>query len=810
MSDHDMVYFPPGGVNLVLDEENLWQYNGSSWSVRNSSSPDDYDNYKMVYDDTRNEVVLVLIKPPKEGAAEVQTWTYNGSAWTEETSATQPGVDDDNGLALTYISSLSKVYSFSFSSSGPVTMAWNGSSWSEVVITDPELDGSPSSSNYAVFVSMGDGEYPVLINRSSESQRLEFWVFTGTSYSKIAFNDVSSRYAFNAIYSPKDEGIYLLGGKKTNSEYAASVEDWYFIKIPEMVKPKQKYVVSLSYASIPESSVLQQIDLTWIGGGVTSSNSADVNGFELDTWVYGGWEPSYYSSGSYDEHSTVNMSIDDPETLDLMLSYVDNSILFKSTPLLINGASDSVPKIATSDVEVDVYYNLEGNRNRMPEIPAIYNILETPMTWQDARDACLEINSDLVMIESDIEQEKVLESSNYEPGEYWIGVNDIYSEGDWRRVDGKPFWNGGSAGNSVNGLYSSWNSGQPSSTSGYDCGYIREDGTWASITCTLLKKSICELRVDKTVISTDTKTWNLASDRCVELGMSLVKIDGPVEQSEIVGKLSGTTDVWIGYSDATAEGQWRWMSGLLGWLGTSSGTSYYYNNWSDNYPLSSADYDYAYMEMSDSGKWRNLYSGSSKRYICKKDTSEQICYLNGGSCSQDDECCSDLCSDNYGDCVSCLENGDATCTEPSDCCDNTCNTGTGECVECLDPGEYTCSSYKDCCDKDLSCVSGKCCKGFGLECKATSECCSSYACGYESECRKALGVFCKFASDCSTNVCARSQCSCYSPTMECTDNNECCSSNCVKGKCACAESFERCLVDDDCCSKDCYKGICRK
>ena len=422
------------------------------------------------------------------------------------------------------------------------------------------------------------------------------------------------------------------------------------------------------------------------------------------------------------------------------------------------------------------------------------------MTWQQARNECLEMGSDLVMIDSEIEQERVLESSNYDPGEYWIGTNDIFSQGDWRKVDG----------NSVDGSYSNWDSGQPSSTSGYDCGFIRADGSWASAICTLQKKAVCEPRTYEPVISTDTKTWDLASDRCVELGMSLIKIDGPVKQNDIYRKLSGTTDAWIGYTDSASEGEWRWMSGYLGWKGTSSGTSYYYNNWGSIYPRSTSNYDYAYIEMTDSGKWRNISSGVSKRYICEKDTSAQICFLNGGNCSQDKECCSDLCSDNYGECLSCLENGDSSCSGPSDCCDNICNTVTDTCVKCLDVGDYTCSSYKDCCDTDLSCTSGKCCKGFGLECKETTECCSGYDCGYGDECKKSLGSYCTAAEDCSTNVCTRSQCSCYPATTVCTDNNECCSYNCFKGKCQCAEDLGRCIVDDDCCSKNCSRGVCRK
>ena len=808
MSNHDIVYYPEEDTVVVLDDTNLWQYDGSSWSIRDSGGPGNYDNYKMIYDPAHSEILLVLITPPKEGDGEVQTWTYNGTVWTQETSSTQPSVNSQNGVALTYLSTTSRVYAFAFSPLMPATLQWNGSSWSNVSVTDPELDGSPESSDYAVFVTSEDNKLAILINRNSSSGQLEFWRFNGSSYSKLDFTEVTTRYAFDAVYSSKDQGVYIMGGKKYDDENAGPVEDWYFIKIPRQVVPKQKYEIPLSYASIPENSVIQKIDVTWIGGGTTVSDSTDINGYRLDTWISGGWETAMFSTGSYDEHSSARMSITDPDVLDLMPASVDQSIGFKAYPLLIDGFSENIPEMATSGVEVDVYYNTEGNRKLIPEIRGNYYFSSTPMTWQDARDYCLDIGFDLLIIGSEVEQNLIVNADYFDKGDYWIGVNDIFEDGDWRNVNGTAFWSGGYKGSSMGDEYSNWDSEFPRSSGVYNCGYILEDGTWADDLCSSSRKFICEFRTSPYVVSTDKKTWTLASDRCTELSLSLAKIDGSIEQNNISGRFAGTTDVWIGYSDAGVEGEWRWMSGLLGWEGTSSGTSYYYNNWGKFYPLSSSDRDYAYMEMAAEGQWRNAQGTDTKRYVCKKDTSEQICYLNGGSCSENSECCSEMCSDNYGTCVSCLENGDSTCTEPSDCCGNICNTVSGECAGCLNAGEYTCSSYKDCCSTDHSCISGKCCKGFGLSCTSGSECCSSYACGYASECRRPYGAYCKLNDDCSTNVCAKSSCSCYPVETACTDNNECCSYNCYKGTCQCAENFGRCIEDSDCCSKNCNRGIC--
>jgi len=49
MKNHDMIYHPELGAVMVIDDNDLWAYDGSSWSIHDSSFPGDYDNYKMKF-----------------------------------------------------------------------------------------------------------------------------------------------------------------------------------------------------------------------------------------------------------------------------------------------------------------------------------------------------------------------------------------------------------------------------------------------------------------------------------------------------------------------------------------------------------------------------------------------------------------------------------------------------------------------------------------------------------------------------------------------------------------------------------------
>jgi hypothetical protein len=77
------------------------------------------------------------------------------------------------------------------------------------------------------------------------------------------------------------------------------------------------------------------------------------------------------------------------------------------------------------------------------------------------------------------------------------------------------------------------------------------------------------------------RTWDDARTKCqLQLAGDLVHIDDAAENTFVKNNTGG--DAWIGASDKTTEGNWRWMDGdVQFWMGAQTGTVVggLYNNW---------------------------------------------------------------------------------------------------------------------------------------------------------------------------------------------------------------------------------------
>ena len=117
-----------------------------------------------------------------------------------------------------------------------------------------------------------------------------------------------------------------------------------------------------------------------------------------------------------------------------------------------------------------------------------YLICEGPVDWEDARAGCRDVGYELATIDGAEEQAFVWDkaSAGGEAG-YWIGINDVASEGDYRWSDGTPV------------TFTAWFEGQPNdgaAGASEDCGFMTRDldGAWSDGTCSLSFGAICERR----------------------------------------------------------------------------------------------------------------------------------------------------------------------------------------------------------------------------------------------------------------------------------------------------------------------------
>lgn len=807
--DHDMIYYPPDKVVLLYNHttSRMWQFNGSAWSLRAPASGNPMiSRYRMAYDEKNDLVVFIAVTG---GTGQIQTWTYNGSVWSQKCTSSAcniPVFDSIDKITTEYMTLTQKVYAYYANE----TYEWTGTTWSKKTISDPENDGNPSVIS-ARFVAAGDTG-KLILTGDTEEEGFQTWMFNGTSYKDISDYSIEGRKLFDAVWMDNINAALIKGGRIGYDMADDDVATHFITKTPLQNEPSQQYSIPLVYAGIPDEAGVQKITLTWVGGGTTSSKSTFHDAFTVDAWVDGGWQLLYYGTGSNLSHATTKEEIDDPDVTDIMTAGVEQTVSFRASPMIQGGFSETTPVMSTSTVEVDIYYNVEGKRDIPRYLDSEYYIPSQQFDYELARRTCLEWGGDLLII-NNADEENIIRniSGFYDSTSYWIGVNDIHKDLDFRTVSGKLIYRN----EIIDGNYVKWATSQPYASSTNNCAYLL-NGKWSLANGTGLKNFICEkTRENNYVISTKTETWANAKTVCESLDMDLVIINGPFEQFKIEKMIGGTTDFWMGYTDADVEGTWRWVSGLVGWIGNSTGTPYYHNNWGTGYPSATpATSDYAFISMTENMKWRNNALGTAlKHYICEENSDENFCSLNNQECALSNECCSEVCSYNYDKCVSCLANGDKNCISGSNCCNGICNTSSKECVECLDLKQSTCTNKTDCCDQDATCASGKCCYGLGLGCTSESECCTGMSCGSESKCCKFFGISCQRNNDCCSNICTgtllRKNCSCLTISQTCISDSQCCSGTCFSGSCECSETGGRCLSTGDCCVGICLRGICR-
>ncbi|MGH0164673.1 UNVERIFIED_CONTAM: hypothetical protein FKN15_047304 [Acipenser sinensis] len=194
-----------------------------------------------------------------------------------------------------------------------------------------------------------------------------------------------------------------------------------------------------------------------------------------------------------------------------------------------------------------------------------YYISSDVKSWPDARSDCEMRGGDLMSISS--VQERIGVSNIY-----WIGLNDVASEGVWEWSDGSPFLE----------ELQNWRPGQPDNwQDNEDCVQFAasDSARWNDEFCTVARNYICKRLTPICPpgwIGFDSHcywfvsnpnlltTWSEAQGECSRLGGNLLIINSQAEQYFINGFLpdllqSEVPDIWIGLSDQDADGTFRWV-----------------------------------------------------------------------------------------------------------------------------------------------------------------------------------------------------------------------------------------------------------
>ncbi|XP_035680160.1 lactose-binding lectin l-2-like [Branchiostoma floridae] len=113
-----------------------------------------------------------------------------------------------------------------------------------------------------------------------------------------------------------------------------------------------------------------------------------------------------------------------------------------------------------------------------------YKVFEELQTYDGARQVCASDSGTLAIIK-DLVTNDFLVGLTTEGGAFYIGLNDMNAEGQFRWEDGTVYDNGTD--------FSNWAQGEPNNSGEQDCIKISPGGRWGDVECGIIRKFICQI-----------------------------------------------------------------------------------------------------------------------------------------------------------------------------------------------------------------------------------------------------------------------------------------------------------------------------
>jgi len=241
---------------------------------------------------------------------------------------------------------------------------------------------------------------------------------------------------------------------------------------------------------------------------------------------------------------------------------------------------------------------------------------------------------------------------------YWIGANDIATEGAWQWTSGPSptqFWQGAAGGSAQNGLYANWNGGEPNNSGDEDVAEIYGgNGRWNDLGVGASRPFLVHYSTNAALrdaaavgamvlnpangryyqANTATTNWvdakAIAESRQFQGAQGrLVQIDDAMENGfvQTLSRDSGG-DVWLGLTDEERFGGseaigtpnkeidgWVWSgpSDTNGMYQNTPLASTGYTNWNAGEPNGTNE-DQAHI-INSTGRWNDLISSDSRRSV---------------------------------------------------------------------------------------------------------------------------------------------------------------------------------------------------
>src|SRR5664279_2216957 len=217
-----IVLFGGGTASADVNDTWTWDRTNLTWTpLSPAASPPVRELHKMVYDATRQEVVLFGGHQNVGGQAfYADTWTWNGTTWTPKSPATIP--PNRYNHAMAFDASQSQVVIFggvvnSNASCGADTWAWNGTTWVQLLpATVPDcLEANPMEYDAAV-------SHIVMFGTIGNSVLNDTWYFGPTSTTAVTITvPAGLQFTFNGTLYTGTQALNVAPGVYTLATPAA-------------------------------------------------------------------------------------------------------------------------------------------------------------------------------------------------------------------------------------------------------------------------------------------------------------------------------------------------------------------------------------------------------------------------------------------------------------------------------------------------------------------------------------------------------------------------------------------------------------
>ena len=344
-------------------EEAFWKYAGGAWSQpavsdpEGDGNPEPRENATMVYDSLRERTVLFGGRIAGLDMTD-ELWEWNGDSW----ALRQPTDPEGDGnppatAAHTMVYDVHRQISVMFGGEGLAgTWEYDGESWRKPELSDPEGDGDPAPRWEHVMV-YSTKRQTTLMTRGNVDDGGAVWEYDGTSWFRhdpayvAAYGaPLSPLTAAAAAFDPSQQQVVLHGGLMVEDDFAGegAFVDWT-LEWKEDKRPAHAMHTHFAAAKDPQTSVLA-VRARFAAAGLGQLQE----GSQLMVFDRHSWLAVDENDAPLDEPAELTWSSTDPAQLARLFDSFDMRTSFAVTTAGPNG--DGSARLQTSYAEVKVAY----------------------------------------------------------------------------------------------------------------------------------------------------------------------------------------------------------------------------------------------------------------------------------------------------------------------------------------------------------------------------------------------------------------------------------------------------------------------